>query len=83
MSVAGGRLTIQRVIKIQGTDLVPLDLLMTADPEIAGWLEDRVSMEWQERRVFVVSRRSLRALKRLRGSPQDLADLHALGPDEP
>ena len=81
--VARGRLSIQRVIKIEGTDLVPLDFLMAVDPEIAEWLADRVAMEWNERRVYVVSRRSLRALKRLRGSPQDLADLHALGPEDP
>ena len=81
MSVAGGRLEIQRLIKIEGTDLVPLDLLVPNDAGLASILTDRQSIEWQENRLSIVSLAGLRALKRLRGSSQDRADLEALGPE--
>jgi len=81
MSVAKGRLEIQRLIKIEGTDLVPLDLLVPNDAGLASLLMDRQSIEWQEGRLSIVSLAGLRALKRLRGSSQDRADLEALGPE--
>ena len=81
MSVAGGRLDIQRLIKIEGTDLVPLDLRVPNDAGLASVLTDRQSVEWQEGRLSIASLAGLRALKRLRGSAQDRADLEALGPE--
>jgi len=81
MSVAEGRLEIQRLIKIEGTDLVPLDLLVPNDAGLASFLTDRQSIEWLEGRLAIVSLAGLRALKRLRGSSQDRADLEALGPE--
>jgi hypothetical protein len=81
MSVAGGRLEIQRLIKIDGSDLVPVDLLIPNDPELAAVLADREGVTWEGGRLSIVSLAGLRTLKRLRGSPQDLADLDALGPE--
>ena len=81
MPVAQGRLEIQRLIKIEGTDLVPLDLLVPNDAGLASILTDRQSIEWQENRLSIVSLAGLRVLKRLRGSSQDRADLEALGPE--
>jgi len=81
MSVAGGRLDIQRLIKIDGTDLIPLDLLVPNDAALATLLANRQTMPWQEGRLSVVSLEGLRILKRLRGSAQDRADLEALGPE--
>jgi hypothetical protein len=81
MSVAGGRLDIQRLIKIEDTDLVPLDLLLPNDAGLATLLTTRQTIEWQEGRLSIVSLEGLRALKRLRGSAQDRADLEALGPE--
>src|SRR5205809_6952307 len=44
MSVAGGRLEIQRLIKIDGSDLVPVDLLIPNDPVLRrSWLAERAS----------------------------------------
>jgi hypothetical protein len=81
MSVAAGRLDIQRLIKIEGTDLVPVDLLVPNDPALAALLADRNAIAWEEERLSIVSLAGLRILKQLRGSAQDVADLEALGPE--
>jgi hypothetical protein len=81
MSVAGGRLEIQRLIKIDGSDLVPVDLLIPNDPALAAILADREGLLWEGGQLSIVSLAGLRTLKRLRGSAQDLADLEALGPE--
>jgi len=80
-SVAGGRLEIQRLIKIDGSDLVPVDLLIPNDPALAALLAGRETVAWEGGRLSIVSLQGLRALKRLRGSAQDRADLEALGPE--
>lgn len=82
MPVAGGRLEIQRLTKIDGADLLPLDLLMAVDPTLAALLTDRVSLALEGRPVWVVGLGALRTLKQLRGSALDRADLEALGPEE-
>ena len=82
-AVAGGRLRIARLLKFEGEDLLPVDLLVPVDPALVPLLSDRVIRDLGGRPVAVVGLRSLRALKRLRRSPQDVADLEALGPDEP
>lgn len=83
MAVAGERLRIQRLVKISGADLLPVDLLLPNDAAIAALLEDRQPVAWEGRRLWLVSLAGLRALKRLRGSAQDRADLEALGPESP
>lgn len=82
MQVAAGRLEIQRLTKINGADLLPLDLLMPNDPALAALLTDRTSLSLEGHRVWVVGLGALRTLKRLRGSALDRADLEALGPEE-
>ena len=79
MRVAGGRLEIQRLTKIAGSDILPLDLVTPADPDLARLLSNRVSMPWEGRPLWILDLPGLRTLKRLRGSPQDRADLEALG----
>jgi hypothetical protein len=81
MGVASGRLQIQRLVKIEGTDLLPLDLLMAADPSLVPVLANRTAVEVEGHPVWVVDLDGLRTLKRLRGSAQDRADLEALGPE--
>src|SRR3989304_2418128 len=81
MRVASGRLEIQRLIKIDGSDLLPLDLLLPNDPALVALLEDRQAGAGEGHRLWLLSRAGLRALKRLRGSAQDRADLEALGPE--
>ena len=82
-AVADGRLRIVRLLKFEGEDLLPLDLLSPVDPALAPLLSDRVVHDLGGRPVAVVGLGSLRALKRLRRSPQDMVDLEALGPEEP
>jgi len=79
MRVAAGRLEIQRLTRIDGADLLPLDLLMPLDPELARAVSDRTAPTLEGRRLSVIGLAGLRALKRLRGSTQDRADLEALG----
>jgi hypothetical protein len=79
MTVAGGRMHIQRLLKIEGADLLPLDLLLPLDPELTGVLAARTEIAWEGTRLWIVTLPGLRTLKRLRGSAQDRADLEALG----
>jgi len=81
MPVAGGRLEIQRLTKIEGTDLLPLDLLIPTDPALTALIADCVSLTLEGQQVQVVGLAALRTLKRLRGSALDRADLEALGPE--
>ncbi|HEX9820335.1 MAG TPA: nucleotidyltransferase family protein [Methylomirabilota bacterium] len=79
MRVAAGRLEIQRLTRIEGADLLPLDLLTPLDPELARAVSDRTTPAIEGRRLSVIGLAGLRALKRLRGSTLDRADLEALG----
>ena len=81
MDVARGRLRIQRLIKTEGTDLVPVDLLMPMDRDLARLLDDVSVVDWRGESASVVTVAGLRVLKQLRGSAQDRADLEALGPE--
>jgi hypothetical protein len=83
MQVAGGRMEIRRLIKIEGTDLLPLDLLLPRDAQLADILATRMQITWEGTPLWIVTIPGLRSLKRLRDSAQDRADLEALGPDSP
>ena len=83
MRVAGGRMDIQRLTKIDGTDLLPLDLLLPRDPELSSILAARTQITWEGTPLWIVTIPGLRSLKRLRDSAQDRADLEALGPESP
>jgi hypothetical protein len=70
---------IRRVSKIDSTDgeLLPLDLILVTPDNIEVW-ESRVEAEWEGGKLSVVSAEGLIALKKLRGSDQDLIDIKAL-----
>lgn len=76
--VARGRRRILRFLMTVGDEAVLVDALLAREPEHTGMLERRVRLESGSGRLWVVAREDLRALKRLRGSPQDFADLAAL-----
>lgn len=79
MSFANGAVEIRRVSKIDPEDgeLLSLDLLLVT-PDVRGTWESRVEAEWEGGKLSVVSAKGLIALKQLRGSAQDLADIEAL-----
>jgi hypothetical protein len=86
VSFAHGSIEIRRVSKIDPDDgeLLSLDLLLVT-PDIRSAWDSRIEADWEGRKLSVVSRDALIALKTLRSSPQDLADIQALnefGTDE-
>ena len=82
MTFAGGAVEIRRVSKIHGETghLLSLDLLLVT-PAIRDVWDARVQAEWEGGELSVVSRLGLIELKKLRGSPQDQADISALQED--
>jgi hypothetical protein len=82
LSFANGAVEIRRVSKIDPDDgeLLSLDLLL-ATPDIRDVWESREEVEWEGGRLSVVSANGLIALKQLRRSRQDLADIEALTPE--
>ncbi len=79
LSLASGAVEIRRISKIDPGDgeLLSLDLLLVT-PAIQGSWESRVEADWEGGKLSVVSAAGLIALKQLRGSQQDLADIEAL-----
>jgi hypothetical protein len=76
--------TVHRVSKLDTGELLTLDLIV-ADGALESVWSDRVLVEWEGRRVPVVSRAGLLAMKRMAGRPKDLLDIAALeggGEDE-
>lgn len=76
--------TVHRVSKLDEGELLTLDLIVVAGALEEVWRE-RVLVEWDGRRVPVVSRAGLLTMKRMAGRPKDLLDIAALeggGEDE-
>jgi hypothetical protein len=85
MIVSGGAVEIHRLSKPDPDtgDLLSLDLLIVTPALRSAW-ETRERVTWEYGSVPVVSRAGLVAMKRLRGSGQDLDDIRALEePDGP
>ena len=79
LSFANEAVEIRRVSKIDPDDgeLLSLDLLLVTPDILESW-ESRVDAAWEGGKLSVVSVSGLIALKRLRGSEQDLVDIKAL-----
>ncbi len=78
LRVASGRIEIRRLVKIDGADLLPLDLMIIVDPALRKAVQERTEMVIEDQRLSVVSVDALVVLKRLRNSNRDLGDLDAL-----
>lgn len=78
--LAGGAVVMHRFTKIVpgDPDVLVLDVIETRPGATQSAWASRTAVEWEGGAVPVVSREGLAALKRLRGSPQDLADIAAL-----
>jgi len=83
MNFANGAVDIRRVTKIDAVshDLLSLDLLLVT-PAIEQVWNERVRVRWDRGELWVVSRRGLASLKRLRGSGQDRDDIERLEGDD-
>jgi hypothetical protein len=68
---------VRRISKIEGEDVMTLDLLLSAGVLQGAW-EDREEFEWQGRVVKTVSAQALIKMKRIAGRDQDLADVRRL-----
>jgi hypothetical protein len=78
MVLHGSAVPIHRVSKIdRDGEVLMVDLLVVTPFTAEAW-HSRETHEWHGRPLTVVSRQGLIALKRLRSSPQDLADIAAL-----
>jgi len=82
MTFANGAIEIRRVSKIDSETghVLSLDMLLVT-PEIRQVWNSRVQANWEGGKLTVVSRKGLIALKKIRGSAQDLADISALMED--
>ena len=82
MTFSNGAIEIRRISKIDPVSghVLSLDLLLVT-PAIQRIWTSRVEADWEDGTLSVVSRAGLIELKRLRGSPQDIADIVALQED--
>jgi len=78
MTFAGGRISIRRFTKLAGTEFLALDVLLPRDAALSGILARRQQVGGGSQRLWIAPVDGLIELKRLRGSPQDLADIAAL-----
>ena len=74
-------LEIRRVSKIVGEDVLCLDLLLVID-EIEDVWGSRERIDFEGRKMSVVSRDGLIKLKTRAGRPQDMADIHRIENEE-
>ncbi|HEV8437294.1 MAG TPA: nucleotidyl transferase AbiEii/AbiGii toxin family protein [Methylomirabilota bacterium] len=78
--LAEGEVVMHRLTKIvpEDPEVLVLDVIEVRPGATEGAWQTRTSTAWEGHSVTVVSRAGLIALKRLRGSPQDIADITLL-----
>lgn len=69
---------VRRIVKIEGRDLLMLDLLLVSPVHESAW-QTRSKVDWNGRVISVISRDGLAHMKRLAGRRRDLDDLEQLG----
>ncbi len=81
--LAGGQIVMHRLTKIVrgDPDVMMVDVIEVQPGVTSQAWESRITSAWEKGVVTVVSRQGLIGLKRLRGSPQDVADIRALEED--
>ncbi len=67
-----------RVTKVEGPDMLTIDLLLVTPALRAVW-DGRTVYNWNGRTLSVVSLEGLATMKKMAGRHQDLADLENLG----
>ena len=78
--LAGGEVVMRRLSKVipGDPDVLVIDVIEVRPGATERAWETRIDTEWGGHSVTVVSRAGLIGLKRLRGSPQDIADIALL-----
>jgi hypothetical protein len=77
-AAAGGRLEIDRFIKLDGHDVLPVDLIVPIDPALAELFSGRTRVKWADGELYLAGLAALRALCHLRGNAEDRAELETL-----
>jgi hypothetical protein len=82
MTFSHGAIEIRRISKIDPVSghVLSLDMLLVTSAIQKIW-NSRVEADWEDGSLSIVSREGLIELKRLRASPQDIADIVALEED--
>lgn len=75
-------LEMRRFTKLAPGDFMLVDVLLASTAELRDMLARRVRVGSPEQSLWLVPLDGLQALKRMRASPQDLADLQALSGEE-
>jgi len=79
LSFADGAVEVRRVSKVDpdGGDLLTVDFLLVT-PQLRDVWDSRIKTDWEGRRLSVVSREGLIALKKMSNRLQHLVDIGAL-----
>jgi hypothetical protein len=81
MSFAGGRILIRRYTKLAGSEYLVVDVVIPVDGQLVKILAGRQAIGSDK--LWIAPLDGLIELKRLRGSPQDMADIAALTGSKP
>jgi len=79
LSFKDGAVEIRRISKVDADsgDLLPLDFILVTPTNQSAW-DSRLTAEWKFGRLTIVTRDGLIAMKKLRNSGQDIADIERL-----
>ena len=77
-AAASGRLEIDRFIKLDGHDVLSVDLIVPIDPTLTELFNDRTLVKWGDGELYLAGLAALRALCHLRGNAEDRAELETL-----
>lgn len=72
---------VQRITRVEGDHHLVVDLMMD-EAGLAGFLDDRVTIDLPQGPLTVVSREALLRMKKVAGRAQDLADIEKLESDD-
>jgi len=80
MTFLGGRVKMRRLTRVEKgkTDLMVADFLLAQSGVVKKILSERVTREWEGGKIWLVSRKGLVQLKKLRSSKQDKLDIEEL-----
>lgn len=80
MTFADGKIKVKRLTKTEegGGDIIYADFLLVDNKDLEEVWNEKEVFTWQGKDISIVSRKGLIALKKMRGSKQDLLDIEML-----